>query len=47
MLLQFNFTEIPVSVKENKNENIPTNFVLEQNYPNPFNPTTTIKYIRS
>ncbi|MCB9208052.1 MAG: exo-alpha-sialidase [Ignavibacteriales bacterium] len=39
-----NFTEIPVGVKQIKNENIPTKFVLEQNYPNPFNPTTTIKY---
>ncbi|MCB9258826.1 MAG: T9SS type A sorting domain-containing protein [Ignavibacteriales bacterium] len=39
-----NFIEIPVSVNQNKNENIPSIFVLEQNYPNPFNPTTTIKY---
>ncbi|BDQ03247.1 T9SS type A sorting domain-containing protein [Ignavibacterium sp.] len=27
-----------------KNEEIPTNFVLYQNYPNPFNPSTTISW---
>ncbi|MCB9206008.1 MAG: T9SS type A sorting domain-containing protein [Ignavibacteriales bacterium] len=39
-----NFTDLPVGIKENKNENIPAQFTLEQNYPNPFNPSTTIKY---
>lgn len=28
----------------NKNQNIPTTFVLKQNYPNPFNPLTTISF---
>ncbi len=32
------------SVKEIKDEEKPTDFVLHQNYPNPFNPTTKIKF---
>jgi hypothetical protein len=32
------------SVKDNKNEQVPLEFMLSQNYPNPFNPTTTIEF---
>jgi photosystem II stability/assembly factor-like uncharacterized protein len=28
-----------------KNQTLPTEFMLEQNYPNPFNPSTSIEYI--
>jgi len=34
----------PVSVDDDANTTLPTEFSLEQNYPNPFNPATTIKY---
>ena len=37
------FTDVINSV-EDKNNNLPSEFVLEQNYPNPFNPSTTIKF---
>jgi len=33
-----------VSVKEDKKNISPTEFLLSQNYPNPFNPNTTIAY---
>ncbi len=33
-----------VSVDENQNNFVLSNYNLEQNYPNPFNPATTIKY---
>jgi hypothetical protein len=33
-----------VSVDDNKNNLIISNYILEQNYPNPFNPITKIKY---
>jgi len=33
-----------VSVEDNHNNLIISDYILEQNYPNPFNPTTTIKY---
>ena len=33
-----------VEVKENKQTELPTQFILYQNYPNPFNPVTKIKY---
>jgi len=33
-----------VSVKDDSENQIATQFSLSQNYPNPFNPTTTIKY---
>lgn len=32
------------SVKEDKNSEIPTEYVLSQNYPNPFNPATKINF---
>lgn len=35
---------VVVSVKEEPDTNIPTEFKVSQNYPNPFNPTTTISY---
>jgi hypothetical protein len=35
---------IPVSVQEPLQQEIPTEYKLLQNYPNPFNPTTQIKY---
>ncbi|MCK9282449.1 MAG: T9SS type A sorting domain-containing protein [Melioribacteraceae bacterium] len=35
---------IPTSIKEEFNNEIPTDFSLSQNYPNPFNPTTNIQY---
>ena len=31
-------------VEEFKDNELPSEFVLDQNYPNPFNPTTTIKF---
>jgi len=33
-----------VTVIENDNKSIPTDFSISQNYPNPFNPNTKIKY---
>ncbi|MDH3267924.1 MAG: YCF48-related protein [Ignavibacteria bacterium] len=33
-----------VSVEEEQNNGVPTEYNLTQNYPNPFNPSTTIKY---
>ncbi|MGQ9799833.1 MAG: T9SS type A sorting domain-containing protein, partial [Ignavibacterium sp.] len=39
-----NFANLPISVENNNNDNIPMNFVLYQNYPNPFNPSTMIKW---
>lgn len=36
--------DIPVGVKENQSEALPTAFDIHQNYPNPFNPATVIKY---
>ena len=37
-------SNLPVSVDEFNNANIPEKYTLSQNYPNPFNPVTTIKY---
>ncbi|MCH8306162.1 MAG: T9SS type A sorting domain-containing protein, partial [Candidatus Marinimicrobia bacterium] len=37
-------SNIPVSVDDLDNGNIPEKYTLSQNYPNPFNPETTIKY---
>jgi hypothetical protein len=34
----------PVSVDDDANTTVPTEFSLEQNYPNPFNPATTIQF---
>jgi len=34
----------PVSVDDDANTTVPTEFSLEQNYPNPFNPATIIKF---
>ncbi len=36
--------EIPTSVKEEFENEIPSSFELSQNYPNPFNPSTSIKF---
>jgi hypothetical protein len=36
--------EIPTSVKEEFENEIPSTFELSQNYPNPFNPSTSIKF---
>ncbi|HDR67553.1 MAG TPA: T9SS type A sorting domain-containing protein, partial [Bacteroidaceae bacterium] len=35
---------IPVSVQEPRQQEIPSEYQLLQNYPNPFNPTTKIEY---
>ena len=35
---------VVISIKENKNAELPAAFRLEQNYPNPFNPVTAISW---
>jgi len=40
----FRSIQSTTSVKDERNNEIPTQFVLEQNYPNPFNPSTSIQY---
>ncbi len=36
--------ESGITTKNNKENSLPNEFVLEQNYPNPFNPSTILKY---
>ncbi|MFZ1289663.1 MAG: YCF48-related protein [Melioribacteraceae bacterium] len=36
--------DLPVSLNDKFENNVPSEFKLEQNYPNPFNPSTTIEY---
>ncbi len=38
------FDSIAVGIKQQLDEGIKLNFILEQNYPNPFNPSTKIRY---
>jgi photosystem II stability/assembly factor-like uncharacterized protein len=37
-------SELPVSIKDEFDNNVPSKFEVMQNYPNPFNPSTKIKY---
>ena len=41
---RMNLIDIPVSVDDHINMNLPADFELFQNYPNPFNPKTTIRF---
>jgi hypothetical protein len=42
--LEVGWTDIQVSIENNDDAQIPSEYFLCQNYPNPFNPVTTIHY---
>ncbi len=43
-ILRTTQTDLPVSVRDDRDLSVPREFALNQNYPNPFNPATAISY---